>query len=104
MSGSRDKTIKLWNTLGECKYTIQEDVSIVRSVVTLVSLAGAVRHVPEESPPVNVVTKLNWLVRGGPLLKREVARRCIKRFIYQLTSKCSDVLVDLPQQNTALQP
>lgn len=27
VSGSRDKTIKLWNTLGECKYTIQEDVS-----------------------------------------------------------------------------
>jgi guanine nucleotide-binding protein subunit beta-2-like 1 protein len=24
-SGSDDKTIKLWNTLGECKYTIQED-------------------------------------------------------------------------------
>merc|ERR1711934_36607 len=24
MSGSRDKTIKLWNTLGECKYTIQD--------------------------------------------------------------------------------
>ena len=24
MSGSRDKTIKLWNTLGECKYTIGE--------------------------------------------------------------------------------
>ena len=23
VSGSRDKTIKLWNTLGECKYTIQ---------------------------------------------------------------------------------
>ncbi|CAK9867287.1 unnamed protein product [Sphagnum jensenii] len=23
-SGSRDKTIKLWNTLGECKYTIQD--------------------------------------------------------------------------------
>ena len=28
VSGSRDKTIKLWNTLGECKYTIQEDVSV----------------------------------------------------------------------------
>lgn len=28
VSGSRDKTIKLWNTLGECKYTIQEDVSL----------------------------------------------------------------------------
>jgi guanine nucleotide-binding protein subunit beta-2-like 1 protein len=25
VSGSRDKTIKLWNTLGECKYTITED-------------------------------------------------------------------------------
>ena len=25
VSASRDKTIKLWNTLGECKYTITED-------------------------------------------------------------------------------
>ena len=25
VSGSRDKTVKLWNTLGECKYTIQEE-------------------------------------------------------------------------------
>jgi len=25
VSGSRDKTIKLWNTLGECKYTIDEN-------------------------------------------------------------------------------
>jgi len=24
VSGSRDKTIKLWNTLGECKYTIED--------------------------------------------------------------------------------
>lgn len=23
VSGSRDKTVKLWNTLGVCKYTIQ---------------------------------------------------------------------------------
>lgn len=30
VSGSRDKTIKLWNTLGECKYTIQEDVRLTR--------------------------------------------------------------------------
>lgn len=28
VSGSRDKTIKLWNTLGVCKYTIQVDASI----------------------------------------------------------------------------
>merc|ERR1712050_18952 len=26
VSGSRDKTIKLWNTLAECKYTITEDM------------------------------------------------------------------------------
>ena len=25
VSASRDKTIKLWNTLAQCKYTIQED-------------------------------------------------------------------------------
>jgi guanine nucleotide-binding protein subunit beta-2-like 1 protein len=25
VSGSRDRTIKLWNTLGECKYTITDD-------------------------------------------------------------------------------
>ena len=25
VSGSRDRTIKLWNTLGDCKFNIQED-------------------------------------------------------------------------------
>lgn len=25
VSGSRDRTIKLWNTLAQCKYTISED-------------------------------------------------------------------------------
>ena len=25
VSGSRDKTIKLWNTLGQCKYTINDE-------------------------------------------------------------------------------
>merc|ERR1712051_746137 len=25
VSGSRDKSIKLWNTLAQCKYTIQEE-------------------------------------------------------------------------------
>lgn len=24
-SGSRDKSIKIWNTVGDCKYTVQED-------------------------------------------------------------------------------
>lgn len=31
VSGSRDKTIKLWNTLGVCKYTIQ--VIIIVSII-----------------------------------------------------------------------
>ncbi|CAM9365435.1 unnamed protein product [Ectocarpus fasciculatus] len=36
VSGSRDKTIKLWNTLGECKYTIQEDVRTAAVLLLLV--------------------------------------------------------------------
>lgn len=28
VSGSRDKTIKLWNTLGVCKYTIQVNTKL----------------------------------------------------------------------------
>lgn len=30
VSGSRDKTIKLWNTLGVCKYTIQVSDPLAR--------------------------------------------------------------------------
>ena len=35
VSGSRDKSIKLWNTLGVCKYTIQvlANVEIFRSAL-----------------------------------------------------------------------
>jgi len=32
VSGSRDKTIKLWNTLGVCKYTIQVHICKVGMV------------------------------------------------------------------------
>lgn len=32
VSGSRDKTIKLWNTLGVCKYTIQVNMEPYSSV------------------------------------------------------------------------
>ena len=35
VSGSRDKTIKLWNTLGECKYTIREPDSHTEWVSTV---------------------------------------------------------------------
>jgi WD40 repeat protein len=30
VSGSRDKTIKLWNTLAECKYTIQVSAMTIK--------------------------------------------------------------------------
>jgi guanine nucleotide-binding protein subunit beta-2-like 1 protein len=29
VSGSRDRTIKLWNTLGECKYTIEDQARVI---------------------------------------------------------------------------
>lgn len=38
VSGSRDKTIKLWNTLGVCKYTIQvcwKDKVVIKSIEKL---------------------------------------------------------------------
>lgn len=33
VSGSRDKGIKLWNTLAQCKYTMQVSVVCIRFVV-----------------------------------------------------------------------
>ena len=61
VSGSRDKTIKLWNTLGECKYTIGEPdghtewVSCVRfSPVTqnpIIVSAGWDKAVKVGAPP-----------------------------------------------------
>ena len=46
VSGSRDKTIKLWNTLAQCKYTIQ-----VRSAVSF--------SWPENPHPIKS-TKVTW--------------------------------------------
>lgn len=37
VSGSRDKTIKLWNTLGVCKYTIQVSDQLVLRVARSLS-------------------------------------------------------------------
>lgn len=39
VSGSRDKTIKLWNTLGVCKYTIQ-----VTTYIDQLSTLNGARH------------------------------------------------------------
>jgi guanine nucleotide-binding protein subunit beta-2-like 1 protein len=50
VSGSRDKTIKLWNTLGECKYTV------VNSGHT--EWVSCVRFSPSQSTP--VIVSCGW--------------------------------------------
>ena len=40
VSGSRDRTIKLWNTLGECKFDIKDDGHTEWSVIWLAGHAG----------------------------------------------------------------
>lgn len=42
VSGSRDKTIKLWNTLAQCKYTIQVSFVAARCVVCELPAIGRI--------------------------------------------------------------
>merc|ERR1711966_208358 len=55
-SGTRDKTIKLWNTLGECKYTIQEQEGHTEWV-------SCVRFSPVTSNPIIVSGGWDKLVK-----------------------------------------
>uniref|UniRef100_A0A8C5G9H5 Small ribosomal subunit protein RACK1 n=1 Tax=Gouania willdenowi TaxID=441366 RepID=A0A8C5G9H5_GOUWI len=50
VSGSRDRTIKLWNTLGVCKYTIQEESHS--------DWASCVRFSPNSSNP--IIVSCGW--------------------------------------------
>uniref|UniRef100_A0A8C6V3J4 Small ribosomal subunit protein RACK1 n=1 Tax=Neogobius melanostomus TaxID=47308 RepID=A0A8C6V3J4_9GOBI len=50
VSGSRDKTIKLWNTLGVCKYTIQDEGHS--------EWASCVRFSPNSSNP--IIVSCGW--------------------------------------------
>lgn len=50
VSGSRDRSIKLWNTLGECKYTIQEDAHT--------EWVSCVRFSP--SPTAPIIVSAGW--------------------------------------------
>ena len=50
VSSSRDKTIKLWNTLGECKFTITEGGHA--------EWVSAVRFSP--NPQENVIVSSGW--------------------------------------------
>ena len=67
MSGSRDKTIKLWNTLGECKYTIGEPDGHTEWV-------SCVRFSPVVNNPLIVSAGWDRQVKVGS---------CIEKFIYR---------------------
>lgn len=58
MSGSRDRTIKLWNTLGECKYTIGEPDGHTEWV-------SCVRFSPVTNNPIIVSAGWDKLVKVG---------------------------------------
>jgi len=59
VSGSRDKTIKLWNTLGECKFTIGEGEGHTEWV-------SCVRFSPVTTKPIIVSAGWDRLVKVPP--------------------------------------
>ncbi|XP_035753328.1 receptor of activated protein C kinase 1 [Egretta garzetta] len=56
VSGSRDKTIKLWNTLGVCKYTVQDESHS--------EWVSCVRFSPNSSNPIIVSCGWDKLVKA----------------------------------------
>lgn len=60
VSGSRDRTIKLWNTLGDCKYTITDKGHT--------EWVSCVRFSPNPQNPVIVSSGWDKLVKVCPLL------------------------------------
>ena len=58
-TGSRDKTIKLWNTLGECKFDIKEDGHS--------EWVSCVRFSPNNMNPVIVSSGWDKVVKVGLL-------------------------------------
>lgn len=71
MSGSRDKTIKLWNTLGECKYTIGEPEGHSEWV-------SCVRFSPMTSNPIIVSAGWDKLVKVRGSAAYNTLRFCLK--------------------------
>uniref|UniRef100_A0A8C8BJL8 Small ribosomal subunit protein RACK1 n=1 Tax=Otus sunia TaxID=257818 RepID=A0A8C8BJL8_9STRI len=63
VSGSRDKTIKLWNTLGVCKYTVQDESHS--------EWVSCVRFSPNSSNPIIVscgwdkLVKVSWQLQSS---------------------------------------
>ena len=74
ISGSCDKTIKIWNVIAECKYTMSDE-SHTEPVT-------AVRFSPIASKPVFVSSGLDKKVKVSSLIRCWSSPRTLKRFIY----------------------
>ena len=93
VSGSRDKTIKLWNTLGECKYTIQDQEGHSEWV-------SCVRFSPVVSNPIIVSGGWDKLVKArrrnyssslhslqpSPRAERSISERINTSFCHLITN------------------
>lgn len=64
VSGSRDKTIKLWNTLAECKYTIQDDGHT--------DWVSCVRFSPNHANPIIVSAGWDRVVKVGTKFGKKI--------------------------------
>lgn len=68
VSGSRDRTIKLWNTLGDCKFTITDKGHT--------EWVSCVRFSPNPQNPVIVSAGWDKLVKVSGTLPFEIAWSC----------------------------
>lgn len=84
VSGSRDKTIKLWNTLGECKYTIGEPDGHLEWV-------SCVRFSPVTTNPIIVSAGWDKLVKVSSPTDLAHTNHTVMQFF--LLGACAFVLV-----------
>lgn len=79
VSGSRDRTIKLWNTLGDCKFTITDKGHT--------EWVSCVRFSPNPQNPVIVsagwdkLVKVRWITSRG---RKDLVRGCFAIYKYLL--------------------
>jgi WD40 repeat protein len=76
VSGSRDRTIKLWNTLGDCKFTITDKGHT--------EWVSCVRFSPNPQNPVIVSAGWDKLVKVGRYIFFQHLPRMLLRFIKYL--------------------
>jgi hypothetical protein len=73
VSAARDHTIKLWNTLGVCKYTIQVRVKLIHQFVSIYHMVGQLLYACKAdelqddhgSHGKPMISYLLWGVSGG---------------------------------------